>query len=423
MPQRTIASTSRTSAGDAAIALDADVFKAIDASIDRRLPQLIEFRRKLHAAPEASGEERQTTAAVAELLKAAGLPPRVMRGGVGVVAEFPLGDERSASTIALRAELDCVRVGDEKRVPYASKHAGLCHACGHDAHTAIVFGAFSALHEIRPLLRDAGLAHPRLRAIFQPAEENATGAASMIEQGAIEDVAAILAVHVEPFLDCGSIGLREGPLTSACKSFCARIQGRSGHSARPFEAVDPIPAAANLVSLFYQLCPRSMDSRYPLALTVASISAGESFNAIPDRAVVNGTLRAARLTDLEAVEQRMQSVARGVAEATGCEIVLDFPLFAPPTDNDPRIVRAMAAAATSLLGQAALRWIDVPSLGAEDFAFYQQQIPGAIVRLGAGPAETKQRRPLHSSLFDIDERAIAVGAKFLARSALLTAVG
>src|SRR5690606_33064110 len=152
--------------------------------------------------------------------------------------------------VALRAELDCVKIEDDKAVPYASRTAGLCHACGHDAHATIVLGAALALHANCALLREANL-HHNIRVIFQPAEETATGAVSMISQGAIEGVKAILAVHVEPFLDVGVIGMRKGPLTSSCKTFRISVKGRSGHSARPFQAIDPIPAAVSVTDLLY----------------------------------------------------------------------------------------------------------------------------------------------------------------------------
>jgi amidohydrolase len=400
-------------------ALDHRISKALDDAIDQREPEWVELRRRIHAAPEPSGQERATTTLVAQQLRAAGLEPRIMKDGVGVIADIDLGAPRD-SFIAIRAELDCVKVDDDKRVPYASKAPGLCHACGHDAHSTIALAAALTIHEGRSRLGALGFNH-NIRAIFQPAEETATGALSMIQQGALDQVRAILAVHVEPFIEAGVIGLRKGPLTSACKSFHIAVSGRSGHSARPFQAIDPIPAAVSITDLFYQLGPRSMDSRYPLALTVASINAGSSFNAIPDEAELRGTLRTARVQDLEAVEARMHAVIEGVAKATGCQIAMTFPQYAPPTNNDGRIIDAMAAAATDLLGAGGVQWLDVPSLGAEDFAFYQEKIPGAIVRLGSAVSDATSRRPLHSSTFDINEAVLTIGAKFLIRSALALA--
>jgi amidohydrolase len=398
---------------------DDEALQALDDAIDTRQPYLVQTRRQIHACPEPPGKELKTTQLVAEALRQHGLQPRILNDDTGVVVDIDLGAKSNAS-VALRAELDCVGVEDEKTVAYASKNPGLCHACGHDAHSTIVLGATLALHDQRAMLQSLGLKR-NVRAIFQPAEENAAGARSMIEQGALKNVNAILAVHVEPFMEPGVIGLRKGPLTSACKAFRIVITGRGGHSARPHEAVDPIPAATCLISMFYQLAPRSMDNRHPLALTVASINAGSTFNAIPDQAVLAGTLRASRVQDIEAVQQRMMAVIEGVARSTGCDIAVDWPVDAPATNNDGALIDIMAGVATELLGPNAVQWIDVPSLGAEDFAFYQQHISGAIVRLGAAVADPSQRVPLHSSLFDIDERALAIGAKFLARCAIAAA--
>lgn len=405
-------------------AIDGELWSALAMTIRQREAEMVTFRRRMHAAPEASNEEFVSTAMVAETLTDAGLTPQIMPGGLGVVCDLDLGASGD-SVIALRAELDCVQVEDEKSVEYASTRAGRCHACGHDAHTTMVLHTGLALAGGVAQLREHAFRH-NLRLLFQPAEETATGARAMIEQGALENVAAIIALHVEPFFPTGVVGLRIGPLTAACRTFRVTLRGKSGHSARPHEAVDPIPAAVNLVSLFYQLGPRSMDSRHPLSLTVGSILSGESFNAIPDEAFIHGTLRTTRLQDQRAVEARMHAVARGVAEATGCEVALEFLEHAPQTENDPEIIGIVAKCADELFGAEAVHWIDLPSMGGEDFAFYQQVRPGAIVRFGTGGSDQTAtsgatRHPLHSSLFDIDEAALPAGALLLARSALTLA--
>lgn len=389
---------------------------ALAQSIDKRAERLVKFRRRLHAMPEPSNEEFATTALIADTLREAGLKPGIMRGNTGIVVDFDLG-AKSESFIATRAELDCVKVNDDKQVAYASTRPGLCHACGHDVHTTMQLAMAMVLAEQRDLLSTLEFKH-NLRMIFQPAEETATGARSMIEQGAIDGVEAIIALHSEPFLDCGVVGLRNGPLTAACKTFRITVRGRSGHSARPFEAVDPIPAAINLVSMMYQLCPRSMDSRHPLALTVASINAGSSFNAIPDEAIIHGALRTARVEDIERVQQRMEAIVRGVKESTGCDVQLEFLHSCPATENNPEVIGYLANAAGSIMGDESVRWLDVPSLGGEDFAYYQELIPGAIVRIGTGKGEMKSRRPLHSSRFDVDENVLPIGTKILTRAAL-----
>lgn len=385
-------------------------------AIDARQERIVRFRRRLHATPEPSGEEVETTALVAKTLREAGLEPRVMRDSVGVIVDIDLGGS-SGRFIACRAELDCVRINDDKQAAYASTRPGLCHACGHDAHTTMQLAAALVLTEHRDAVRELGLKH-NLRLIFQPAEETATGARAMIEQGAIDGVEAIVGLHVEPFLDTGILGVRNGALTAGCKAFRITVKGRSGHSARPHEAVDPIPAAINLVGLMYQLAPRSLDSRSPLALTVASITAGTSFNAIPDDAIIQGTLRTTQAKDVEAAQQRMESVARGVREATGCDIQLEFVHSCPATDNNPEIVGMLAASAASVIGQEHVQWLDMPSMGGDDFAFYQELIPGAMARLGVGQGDRRSRKPLHSSHFDINEDALGLGAKVLTNTLL-----
>ena len=394
----------------------AALLTALDQAITRRHERMVRFRRRLHATPEPSNEEYASTALIAETLREAGIDSRIMRGRTGVICDIDLGAPAD-SFIALRAELDCVRVNDDKQVPYASTRAGLCHACGHDVHSTMVLSAgitlFEHVESIRPL-------EPRqnLRLIFQPAEETATGARSMIEQNAIDGVKAILALHVDPAFEPGTVGLRNGPLTAACKIFRIAIKGRSGHTARPFEAVDPIPAATNLIGLLYQLGPRSIDTRYPLAVTVASIKAGEAFNAIPDEAHISGTIRCARVDDMQAVQNKLDMIVRGMKETIGCEITVEYPYACPPTDNHPELIGRLAQVGSEMLGPEHVHWIDVPSMGGEDFAFYQELIPGVLVRLGAALPDPRRRRPLHSSHFDIDETALAIGSRLLCRSVI-----
>jgi amidohydrolase len=397
------------------------LIELVSANAEARRDRMIKLRRRLHATPESAHKEYETTRLVAETLTERGMEPRVMSDGVGVIADLDLG-AASGSMIALRSELDCVGVNDDKQVPYASTHPGLCHACGHDAHTTILLAAASLVAEQAGQIRAGRKFAHNLRFIFQPAEETATGARAMIKQGALNGVEAIMAVHVDPFLEVGQIGFRKGALTSACKAFEVMIRGRSGHTARPFEAIDPIPAATTVIDLFYQLGPRSIDTRYPLSLTVASVQSGVSVNAIPDHAVIQGTMRASRLVDLEAVQRRMQAVVNGAADATGCDITLEFHHSCPATDNDSDVIDAMAGATQAIIGPEAVQWLDVPSLGGEDFAFYQELIPGAMVRLGAALPDVRARRPLHSSLFDVDEGCLLIGAKALTWSALRLAM-
>ncbi len=388
----------------------------LEAWLDEQAATFVRLRRRIHATPEASSTERGTTALIVDNLKQAGLNPQVMTDNIGVVVDVIVAPD-SDTFIALRAELDAVGVRDDKLVPYASTRDDLCHACGHDAHATMVLSAACAAHKHRDALATLGLKH-NLRFIFQPAEETAVGARLMINQNVLDSVLSIIAVHVDPHRRSGTIGLRNGPLTSGAKGFDIIIHGRGGHSARPNEAIDPLPAAINIASMLYQLCPRVIDSRQPVVLTIGSLHSGTAANAIPDTSTIRGTLRSTRLESMELVQRRMESIIEGVAQATGCTVELHIPYHAPPTNNDKHIIDVMEAAANDLLGPENVSWIDQPSMGAEDFAFYQELIPGAIIRLGSAGDTAATQWPLHSPRFDIDESVLGIGSKFLLRVAL-----
>ncbi|MCZ6836990.1 MAG: amidohydrolase [Planctomycetota bacterium] len=396
--------------------LDEALFADLARHIDDHHEKLITLRRHLHATPDASGHEHETTAFIAATLTKLGCEPRIMQDGLGLLVDIDLGAP-SGSFIALRSELDAVGVNDDKQTPYASSKPGLCHACGHDVHSTILMGVAGTITDSLDAIRQRNLKH-NLRLIFQPSEETATGAQSMIMQGALDSVAAILCLHVDPFLEPGRIGVRHGPITASCNSFRVHIKGRGGHTARPFEAIDPIPAVTSLIDQFYMLCPRSVDARHPMVISVASIDTGSVFNAIPDEAVIQGTLRTLRTKDASDVQQRMLAIAQGVALATGCDVDVQFEHACPPTNNDVRLTDFVTSHCKRAFSDSFVEWIELPSMGGEDFAFYQEQVPGLMVRLGAALPDQKRRRPLHSSHFDIDESALTAGTKYLVHAAL-----
>ncbi len=398
----------------------ADWWAGIKASINVHEQEMIAFRRDLHAHPEPSGEERRTTTQVAERLRADGLVPRIMDDGCGIVVDLEL-DPGSDTCFAIRSDLDSVAVDDAKQVAWRSTRPGCCHACGHDAHTSMALFSLLTLHEHVDAIRSMK-PECNLRFIFQPAEETTKGARRMIEQHALDGVRSIIALHVDPYLEAGHIGLRAGPLTANCLSFRITVTGRGGHSARPYQSLDPIPAATNIVSMMYQLCPRSMDSRYPLALTVTSIHAGKAFNAIPDSAEIWGTIRTSRDEDERNVRGRLQDVLRGIATTTGCAVDIEFPHSSPATDNDRDVIERLWAAGEAALGAARVSLVEMPSLGGEDFAYYQQVVPGAMVRLGTAFQDPNARFPLHSPEFDINESSLVAGVRFLCRAAIRSVV-
>jgi amidohydrolase len=393
----------------------------IDDAATRLAAEQVAVRRHLHRHPEPSGGERETTAFLAEKLRAAGLEPRVLKDGLGLVAELALGEPPArAKAVALRADIDALPIQDEKTAEYRSCVPGVMHACGHDGHAAVVLGAALAAAAVRDGWKAASGPPVRLRFLFQPAEEDSRGAKWLIGQGMLEDVAAIFAVHMEPNFPAGHVGVRYGVLTAACDEVQIAIQGHGGHAARPHQTRDPVLAAAQLVSSLYAVLPRRIDARSPAVLTIARLAAGRTHNAIPERAEISGTLRTIEPATRETLLERMVEVCAGVAMMTGTTITPEFRHAIPSVVNDPRFAAALEEASAAVLGPDGVSRIDLPSLGGEDFAFYLQHVPGAMLRLGCTPPGAVPQH-LHGARFDLDERCLPLGSRILLRAAVAAA--
>lgn len=388
--------------------------EAIDSYIDRQAERWIAVRRHLHAHPEPSREEFRTTEYLARQLDEAGLKVRIGPSGRGLTAEPE--DQGARPRVAFRADLDALRLTDAKSVPYRSCRDGVMHACGHDAHAAMALAAALALWESRQAL-PAAIAW---RAIFQPAEEVSEGAIEMIEAGAMEDVRSIVALHVDPELIAGRVGQRVGVLTAACQELRIVIRGVGGHAARPYLAVDPIAAAAQLVGSLYQILPRSVDARDPSVVTFGSIRGGTSPNVIPEEVELLGTIRTLSDHAAARIEERITQVARGLSAASRCTIDVSFNRGTAAVINDPEVTAACVRAACQVVGPANVEEIHLPSMGGEDFSGYLEHARGCLLRLGVAALD-RPRHPLHSPHFDIDENALAVGARLLAQSVVLLA--
>ena len=388
----------------------ADGLEAIDDFLAERTERLAAVRRHLHAHPELSREEYQTTQFLARHLRDAGLEPRVAPAGRGLVVDGPAGGGRR---VAFRADLDALPIHDAKEVAYRSTRPGVMHGCGHDAHATMALGAALALHHARDRL-PAGFAW---RAVFQPAEEVGEGAREMIAAGALDGVAAILALHVDPHREVGRVGRRAGAMTAFCEELHVVVRGRGAHAARPHEAIDPIAAAAQLVTTVYQVLPRAVDVRDPTVVSFGAIAGGSGPNVIPEVVTLLGTLRAFSAATAARVRGQLAAIARGLAEATRAEIDLDYRHPIDGVVNDPRVTDAFAAAAAEVVGPGRVESIPLPSLGGEDFAAYLAHVPGSLLRLGVAPPGDPGQ-PLHSPRFDIDERALTIGARLLARGAV-----
>jgi amidohydrolase len=385
----------------------ASFIQRLESSVSQHGPEVLKIRRHLHASPELSGNEYRTTALVAEHLAAAGIGFKFGPDGRGIITEISGNSARNVPVVAFRADLDALPILEENDVPYRSRNAGVMHACGHDAHTAILLGTLLAL-------KSAGSTPVSWRGIFQPSEEVGHGAREMIERGALDDVSAIVGLHVDPTTVAGQLGLTAGPQTAFCQDFAIEVRGRGGHGARPQDTIDSIAMAAHLVCLLYGATPRQTDARDPLVITIGQIEGGHASNVIPDKVELKGTIRALDGTVLHRARELIEKLSRASAEAFGGAATVAFDPSLPGVVNDPAITAICLQAARAVVGEENVVTAGRPSMGAEDFADYLSVVPGCMVRLGVA-RKGKKRTLLHTSRFDIDESALLVGVRLLTR--------
>ena len=382
----------------------------LDEFVAGHAQELIEFRRDLHAHPEIAHAERRTTAKVAQRLMAAGLRPRIMSSGTGLWADVGTG---TGPLVALRADLDALAIPDEKHVAYRSTVPNVCHACGHDVHTAVLVGAGLFLAG----RADRGLLPGRVRLLFQPAEEVVEGALTAMGEGAITGVDRIFALHCDPRFEIGQIGLRTGPITGACDKIKVRVSGPGGHTARPHLTADLVYALGKIVTELPAALSRRVDPRSSLSLVWGEVSAGMAHNAIPEEGHAAGTVRCLDEQAWHGAPGLLDELVRSVASAYEVIPEVEYTRGVPPAVNEAVSTAIVEAAATQVLGPEAVAQAP-QSLGAEDFAWYLESIPGSLVRLGTKTPGPGGHRDLHQATFDVDERAIGVGVRLMAATAL-----
>jgi len=374
--------------------------------------ELVEIRRDLHRHPELGRHEVRTTGVVADRLHAAGLQPRVLHGGVGVVCDL---GSAPGPLVALRADLDALPVPDEKDVPYRSTVPGVSHACGHDVHTSAVLGAGLVLQDLYARATLPG----RVRLLFQPAEELTPGGAlDVIEAGALDGVDQIYCLHCDPRLDVGSVGLRVGPVTGSADHVEVRLTGPGGHTARPHLTADLVFALGKVVTEVPAVLSRRVDPRAGLSVVWGHVEAGHAPNAIPREGRVGGTVRALDATVWAQAPEVVESAIRATVAPYRVECEVTYTRGVPPVDNDGACTRLLAGAAGAVLGGGSVGETE-QSLGGEDFAWYLGRVPGALARLGVRRPGDPVSRDLHQGSFDVDERAVETGARLLAATAVL----
>jgi amidohydrolase len=381
---------------------------AVDAWVAAHQPQLVATRRHLHAHPELAFAEFETTSFLEQRLRAHGLVPRRLPSGTGLVCE--VGDGRAGGpTVVLRADIDALPLADLKDVPYASTREGMCHACGHDVHTTVLLGVLIALASMDGV-------PGTVRAVFQPAEETLPGGASeVVASGVLDGASRAFALHCDPSVPAGTIGLRTGPITAACDRLDVTLTGPGGHTARPQLTVDLVDALGRLITDVPALLSRQVDPRAGMSLVWGAVNAGTAANAIPQRGNLRGTVR---MLDREAwkdAEELLRSLVARVAATTGAQVDVDYVRGVPPVVNDPRAVALLRTAALETVGSDHVV-VSPQSMGGEDFGWFADVMPIALARLGThgGGAALD----LHRGTFDVDERAIGVGVRLLARTAL-----
>jgi amidohydrolase len=373
---------------------------------------VIAVRRDLHAHPELAYAEHRTTALISDCLTSFGLAPRVLPKGTGVLCDIGT----HGPLIALRADIDALPITDEKAVPYRSTVDGMCHGCGHDAHTAILLGAARQLAAEPP--------PGRVRFIFQPAEETVPGGATVtVAAGALDGVEQIYALHCDPRLPTGKVGVRVGASTAACDHLEVVLRGAGGHTARPHMTQDVVYALGRLITELPGLLSRRVDPRAALSLVWGSVDAGRAANAIPMTGRLRGTLRVFDRAAWDSAGPLVTSLVDQIVAPCGVRAETIYTRGVPPVVNAAAAVSVQRAAIRAALGREALADTE-QSMGGEDFAWYLEAVPGALARLGVR-APGGAAFDLHQGTFDIDERALEIGVRYtveLAQEALRTAL-
>jgi amidohydrolase len=368
-------------------------------------------RRAIHRRPELAFHEHETAALVESRLRALGVPLRTGVGGTGIVGLIE--GARPGRTVLLRADMDALPIEEESTADYVSAHPGVMHACGHDAHTAILLGAARLLVERRAELTGC------VKLMFQPAEEGGAGALRMIEDGLLQDppVDAAFMLHVAHALHTGRVATAPGPVLAGANSFTITVEGRGGHASRPQTTVDPVVVGAQVVTALQTLVSREAPPDCAAVLTLGTFQAGTAANIIPDRAVIKGTVRAYDGELMRALERRLEETAAGVASAMRASADVKFHMHYPPTVNDPAMAELLSGAGRSALGAEAVGVVE-PIMAAEDFSFVLQRVPGAMLSLGVRSPEWDEPRPVHTARFDVDESALPVGVACMASAAM-----
>jgi amidohydrolase len=373
-------------------------------------PRLIEIRRHLHSHPELSGQEYQTAAFVAGVLSSNGLHVEEGVGKTGVIGELH-GNGDDNRILAIRGDMDALPIEERTGLDFTSKTKGIMHACGHDIHTTVGLGTAMILAELKENLPG------KVRFLFQPAEEIAQGASWMVKDGAMNEVSAILGLHVFPSIAAGTVGLRYGALTAAADDLEIIIIGESGHGARPHEAIDAIWIASQVITTLQQAISRTQNPLRPVVLSIGQINGGRAPNIIADKVELRGTVRSLHPETRANLPQWIENIVASVCDSYGAKYQVNYRQGVPSVQNNYALTQLLQSSAEDAWGCDRVLVLPEPSLGAEDFSVYLDYAPGTMFRLGVGFKDRANNYPLHHPLFEVDESAILTGVITMAYTA------
>lgn len=377
---------------------------AVSENMLRMRVEMAEWRRDVHAHPETAFEELRTSAMVAQKLESFGLGVHRGLGRTGVVGTLSAGSGRRA--IGLRADMDALNIHEKNTFDHRSRNDGKMHACGHDGHTAMLLGAAKYLSETRNF---DGTVH----FIFQPAEENEGGGREMVQQGLFEKFPceSVYGMHNWPGMPAGQFGLRAGPMMASFDIFEIELTGRGSHAALPHTGIDPIVAASALVQALQTITSRNVDPIESAVVTVTQVHSGDTWNVIPDAAVVRGTARAFTPEVQDLLERRLREICAGIAAAYGAEVKVRYERRYPPLINAAPETEICAAVMQAMVGAENVLRVP-PTMGSEDFAFMLQAKAGCYVFIGNGPGEGGCM--LHNPHYDFNDQILPLGASYWA---------
>ena len=362
--------------------------------------EIYAIRRHFHRYPELSFKEFNTAETISQHLNNLGISHKKGVGKTGIVGEINFGP---GPTIALRADMDALPIQEKNNLDYKSLNDGVMHACGHDGHMAILLGAANALS------KNSKLKKGTVRFIFQPAEEGLGGAKYMIEDGCLDNVDEIYGLHLWNYQLYGEVGIKDGSVMASADLFDIEVSGKGGHGATPQGTIDAIVVASNLVTMLQTIVSRNTNPLESTVLSIGKIKGGHNFNIISDKVHMSGTTRAYTEENRTMIKQRMKEVIEGVSKSFGADIKLNYKDGYPPTVNHSSQVEKVLEAASSVVASGAKN--PYLSMGGEDFSYYLQNKPGCFFFVGSAPNENEiLSTPHHCSHFNIDERALLIGA-------------